>query len=962
LAKSTVKSLLLFKLIFVLSTSLLFSQTYKDSLKNTIRFFDIGIGPFDKSKTSFKTEWKNLDCFDLRILGYVYEIEREKINTGKFRILFKEPDSANIEILGYEKNIQYPDDPWITITPRNQVIDYFKNKTYTAFSSRRVFNASFDEVWKALSYTIIDFEIPVNYIDIDKGIIRSNFKEISDLSLNIITKNERIKNNRIKLIADIRKISTRRQRVDINIAFDGEGDSNYLLENIIFEYIDLYLHKINDPQATENFTKNGYYDKIIEIEDEELFNSIELINDIYQWVDYLNYRKSAKPFFDKNRYLTRINGNRKLKQTDLKEADRICKHILPVFDNYEIQFGKTIDFNYYLHILGNQISTDFIEPLLKAYIITKRKKYIKCFENIFNQWYEQKDEIISSTPELNNALYNNYAVMKRIEQLTEMYYYIENKYNLSYYTHENILKELLACGRWLYNEQISKKYSEKTAAVTGCWGLINLSISFPEFNQSGKWLKRSIYQSEKYLSNTNFFNKKTFSYDAYLITESFTKIYKYLVRYYPPVQEELYRNKLENMFNWLLAIKSPLSLLPAFNYPVYPDITTLFKKATEITNRSEFESVVLKKDTIIHNYKLPDYTSINLIKSKLAIMRQNWDEEALYMAINYGLTGNIPSVNFVIFGYETPMALIPNIDYNNKSQIMDYKFNNMVIIDNTKPVTEENNIKLNFWKSFENVDFFSADYFGFSEINIPITRTIVFIKSVKKHHSYWIIKDDMKCTDNKYHKYSWIYHSYKPLYKHKENMAFNSKEPGMVIVHLPKNPSYSINQVIGTDPLTNNKVHYDRLELSMLTQENNPSYEILLIPFKKNKIIPKFSKLNNFLKIKFDSYTDYFSLNPTKNKESVINGNYKTAFLTVSEEPEYISVFECTELTFENRQIIKSDKPVSIELDFRMEKLKMFGDDPTGITVYAPKIKEVYYKNTLVKFNKIEDGYIEILR
>ncbi|MFC1724919.1 heparinase II/III family protein [candidate division KSB1 bacterium] len=974
MGKNSLKIFITFSSIFFI-ISISNAQVNLDSLSLYLGRLGLQTAEKNSENGTFFTSWKDITPLDLRILGKVRGKTGEKFTGGRFRITGSVTDTLNLEIKGYEQNFRHSGGPFIDIEPREIVANFLKGNIIPDIPSRQYYSSDFRSVWTALSHVLKKMEIPVDYIDYDSGTIRSPFFDISDMTLNLLVESlQPLRNGRLKVIALVRTIRTNRQQVILTALFEGERTSNSYLENIILNETEASLSRLSAGNYQNESKYYGFEEKVNNISDNELFNAIEGFNDIYGWVNNLFQRNNLPAVFDNDAYLEYVEKNA-LRRSEIREGENIYRNLFPGSMGFDIQFGKTVDFNFFPGISDNSLCAglSFTVPLLRAYIITKNQKYIRKFSDLIKKWLEQKRNMLSGFTYDLDYMYSESAVTERIINLLDFYKYTATKYVLSYDIHKRILKELLSCGRWLYNEKIGQAEGTGINSLAGDRALVMLAASFPEFTESAKWLRRGLSSVNEHLNqiaeNKNaeeFIRTPSHLFNA---AEIFTNVLETVNSTDQALLGENFETGLESIFDRLVKIKTPLNTVPGFNLSSYPDLTNLLKKGKKLFNREEYENVTIGVDSLIQGKKLPGFLSVDFKKGSVLAMRNGWTNNALYMAVNYWKNNSRfvnSSLDFTVFAFGRPMALPAGkppekLSEEQKNWYASSSANNVLNIDELEPDLSGNNIKVEKIKLFKNIDYFSAINNGFAEkTGISNNRKIVFIKPEDPYNNYWVVRDEMDTGDGLYHKYTWNYHSYNKLLKHTTNMIFDETSPGMVIKYFPGTSDIRIRSGPGLDPISNKTAELSWLDLSLLSREDEPSFNIILIPFPENRIVPGTKYSGNTLEIQFENYIDYISFSPGKKTSDIpLNGEYTLTVMRIDGDISYISVIDGKEIIFENRKMFESVQVLSLELEFKGDKLYVSGENPTGAKVYAPAVKEVYYNNEIFVFSA-SGGYIEL--
>ena len=171
----------------------------------------------------------------------------------------------------------------------------------------------------------------------------------------------------------------------------------------------------------------------------------------------------------------------------LAAAEPILAHKINGWGTVTIQHGPVVDFNadygvngkYGFHYWG------WSRRLTEAYLVTHDEKYLAAFDELFNQWYAQRNSITDSLKYL-HVVYNELGLGLRCRPFIE--YYSLPFSARSSATHEHMLKTLLGTARWLYEEE-NRQYRNGNWQIMGSYGLAYIGLMLPEFREASAWVK-----------------------------------------------------------------------------------------------------------------------------------------------------------------------------------------------------------------------------------------------------------------------------------------------------------------------------------------------------------------------------------------------------------------------------------------------------------------------------------------
>ena len=486
-------------------------------------------------------------------------------------------------------------------------------------------------------------------------------------------------------------------------------------------------------------------------------------------------------------------------------ADRVAAHNITGWGGVNIQHGPVVDFNadygrsgkYGFHYWG------WSGPLLWAYMGTRDTKYLDAFDKLFNQWYEQRDDVVGAYAHLSPIWYELGLGSRRNRVFLE--FYKLNRGRLSVQTHERMLKNFLGSARWLY-ELEKQGYRSGNWQVMGSYALAELGINLPEFKEAERWVSQGVYRIEEHLQK-DFYEDGCHSERC--PSSYSTIVYRdprnlaYLLERFGVNEQRAasLRPPLERTLNHWMYLISPLGTQPAvndggrgrFNRDIFIDGGRAF-------NRPDLLWVAknLLGASIDDEVEPPARKSIDFRPSGFAVMRQDWTRESPYMVINYGEYGGGHShpdiLSFELFAYGDALAVDAGIgvSYDDPLHGPWYKTSiahNMLVIDDAnldrKIAVGQNPI----WSSQAEMDYFSAEHEGYRSLGVRHRRHFVFIKSSGSPNvanPYFLVFDAFSSADGG-RRASFYLHSPTPLQRG-GTAVFSTEAPGLLVA-TPDAPS-----------------------------------------------------------------------------------------------------------------------------------------------------------------------------
>ena len=534
------------------------------------------------------------------------------------------------------------------------------------------------------------------------------------------------------------------------------------------------------------------------------------------------------------------------RESVIHEAERVVDHEIQGWHNVTHRFGKRVDYNaewgasgkYGTHYLG------WMTSLRHAFELTGDTRYPECFDDLFNQWYEQRDKL-DHPHHPTHVIFYELGVGGRNPRLIDHYYAYRKTGLLGARTHERMLKTILGGSRWLYLLEKNGDYRSGNWQMCGAWALVYAGGLFPEFKEAKEWVKigtqRLLEHADRDFYEDGCHYERASGYGSWC-----TQMAEDLVRFSkmnPSVRLSVDLKKLiVRMYDWWASIATPLGESQGFNDGGFGRIDPVLKRGTEFTGDGSYLWPVrdrVKSVGGIRPKKL-GYTSIDRRPSGFAAMRSGWDPDDLYMIINYGPWGGGHAHNdlldFGLYAYGAPVAIESNRwgPYDNP---LDHTFrsaqsHNQVVV-NDAPMDRRNHRGEDpVWATGKGLDYFSAVSRAYSEaFGVSIERRVTFIKP-----DYFLVSDTI-LEAYRHNSYTWYLHAPSKWRAGKSRSVTLSK-PGLQVV--PAKPS-EVRQVRqGTSyeakdgaPEPRPERHWIGLQKWVPKEgEQAVVYDVALVPFK----------------------------------------------------------------------------------------------------------------------------------
>jgi hypothetical protein len=536
------------------------------------------------------------------------------------------------------------------------------------------------------------------------------------------------------------------------------------------------------------------------------------------------------------------------RDTILARAGMILQNTIRPWGDYVIAFGDKVDFNREVGQSGKYGFHYWIwsRPLIMAAALTGDQKYTAKFDQLFNVWYEQRNSITGSIPDLDVVYYElGLGVRNRM--------FIEN-YLLPYKertgeTHERMLKTVLAAGRWLYELQRWEGYRPGNWQIHGSYMLVQLALVFPEFRESSEWLRIGLQRMTEHLEK-DFFSDgghsercpRNYTQATYL---SYRNLY-YLLGAYGVRKDIKVRihSSIGRTIEWWIAMLAPTGEIPAINdshrglFPV-----KILRDGAESFGKPVVYAILrnLFGEKKRGDESLPQYTSRHMPASGFSVMRTNWSPDALYMTVNYGPEAGFHShfdlLDFEAYAFGKPLAIDAGIGLTYDDPLYNpwyrsSKAHNMVAVNDSnieRAGIQGENIK---WGSTNSLEFFAGEHRGYQRFGVLHRRQIAFVKP-----SYWFILDDLSCT-RKGDTLSWYFHPPETLVPSEAGFVSTSA-PGIRI--LPVGQNFTTRSGKGMAASTKERIPGKVEEIPWIRfdqtsfRDSVHQFSILLAPFLKQE-------------------------------------------------------------------------------------------------------------------------------
>ena len=418
-----------------------------------------------------------------------------------------------------------------------------------------------------------------------------------------------------------------------------------------------------------------------------------------------------------------------------------------------------------------------LEALGDAYLLEGEPRYVGAFEEAIRIFEQFMKPLLAATTSFQHIAraespYHDYQIIRA--GLLAYAYLSLRKESLTVETHSAMMKAMLRAGRFaVFN--VRAAYNFGNHQIYESAGLAILALLFPEFQESDDWalvaarsirihLERETFADGGYLERCGY---HSVAMNYVMQTVSCIRANSAEARF-----EELMRPEtlsvLERMHEWVLRMSPPCGVMPAFGDYGSHSQTRFFQRGATLFSRQDFAWPVkqIAPELVPDSIKPspPAELSVSMDESEFTVMRDGWDRDSFYMAVDHGPLGgqhsHVDAMGFVAWAGGQPIALDSGIglSYSDPLYITWYRkvrAHNVVAIDDVEP---EKVVKRTFWQSDRDADFLEMRSRGYEHsLGILHDRTIVFLKGVG-----WMIHDKLSRADGvdmDAHLMDWLLHT-----------------------------------------------------------------------------------------------------------------------------------------------------------------------------------------------------------
>ncbi|MBN1542232.1 hypothetical protein JW992_08790, partial [candidate division KSB1 bacterium] len=348
----------------------------------------------------------------------------------------------------------------------------------------------------------------------------------------------------------------------------------------------LYLSEWHDI-----FLDADYFDqKINHISQSELFSSLDVEIGVEMTADslallldhfdsrfdlprYYFYDRAAHvPFIPLDQFVQEVENDPDRREEIIEAADALADKE----NGYTIaghHFGWNIDFMHPWEGTSDYSVNNlhFMQVLSAAYLVTGDDFYLRSYEDIFNQWYEQKDRIVNQKKPWDKKFYGviwyELGLAGRICRHIDAFRAFGDE--LQPKTRMRLLKMILGSARWLHQCLTRTPFHPYNWQIHTATSLTYAGLAFPEFREAPLWLAAAQENMEKHFVNDILddggHNERSGGYTSY----TFGMLHRYLLirRHFAGDLDsyERFMPRLEKLMEFTAMNLTPIGVNSPFN-------------------------------------------------------------------------------------------------------------------------------------------------------------------------------------------------------------------------------------------------------------------------------------------------------------------------------------------------------------------------------------------------------------
>jgi len=403
-----------------------------------------------------------------------------------------------------------------------------------------------------------------------------------------------------------------------------------------------------------------------------------------------------------------------------------------------------------------------LEALGDAYLLNGEPAYAQAFEQalrVHERLIAQRLAAITTARahHVAEGLYHDYQVI-RAAILAYVYLGMQTA-GLSPQTHATVMRTVLRIGRFAaFNIRTAYNYGNHQLYESA--GLAIVAALCPEFDESDEWeriasrairlhLEAEVLPDGGYMERCGY---HSVAMDMTMQAVATIRANALESRFSELMSPETL-DRLARMHEWALAVSAPDGTMPAFgDYGAYSQIRFLRRGAAVFARPNLAWQVQQLAPSFVPpgiEPTRPDTRSVAMEHSGFTIMRDGWERDSFYMAVDHGPLGgqhsHVDTMGFVAYAHGRPVALDTGIgrsygDPRYLTWFRDVRAHNTVAVDDVQP---EKAARRTGWHVEDQVEVLDMQSDGYRHaLGIVHDRRIVFVKGVG-----WLIWDRLRGTE-----------------------------------------------------------------------------------------------------------------------------------------------------------------------------------------------------------------------
>lgn len=562
------------------------------------------------------------------------------------------------------------------------------------------------------------------------------------------------------------------------------------------------------------------------------------------WGGYLGNRK--KPLHTVHSWSGETD-----RETAVGEAERIVSHEIQGWHNVTFRFGPAVDFNadygqsgkYGFHYWGWSVC------LRKAFELTGDLRYARCFDDLINQWYEQREKVQGGHRGM-SVIWYELGLACRTPVFLDHYLAYRGAGVMGWRTHARMLKTFLGQARKLVDFE-SRGYEPGNWQMAGCWAMLIVGAMLPEYREAKAWVRLGVQRLTEHVGRDfhedGCHSERSPGYGGWCQRMAKDVLVLYGANPQLGKLKLDFRARITAMCDWWLSITAPGGYGFGTNDGGMGRTDGNLIEGAEFTGKGYYLWPIRDRVKAVGKVKAvhPGYDSIDNRPSGFAIMRSGWEPDDHYMLINYGPYGGGHTHNdlldFDLFAFGKPLVAETG-RYGAYDNPLDTYFrspqaHNQIVVNDAPMERTKHQGEDVVWRSGQRIDFFSARHDGYlGRGGVRIERRIVFIRPRgQAAPGYWIVSDNV-LEGPRHNAYTWYLHSpYR--WKTGKTACRTVGKPGLLVVPAEAEAIRHVRQGVGytKEDATKGLAYPERHWIGFQKWTETTAfvtYDVALVPFR----------------------------------------------------------------------------------------------------------------------------------